>query len=112
MPSLAAYTIYAFGLTSFVFGTLSLISPESSLSTLELPSACIPVTNGTNLAAIAVGIYYTLAAYQENMAFFNLTVPMRLLTTMVFWNQGGPWRGPAAWEGVGALLTWLALVLG
>jgi hypothetical protein len=57
-----------------------------------------------------MGIYYTLAAYEENTTFFILTVPMRLLTTAVFWNQG--WRVPSVWEGSGALLTLAALALG
>lgn len=54
-----------------------------------------------------MGLYYTLAAYQENTAFFCLTVPMRLLTTLVFWSQG--WTMPALWEGGGAILTGAAL---
>lgn len=58
-----------------------------------------------------MGLYYTLAAYQNNTTFFKLTVPMRLLTTIVFWTQGGPWRMPAAWEGLGAISTGLALSL-
>ena len=51
-----------------------------------------------------MGIYYALAAYQENRAFFYLTVPMRLLTfdgvlearwsVEDGWVVGG-WRGGA-----------------
>ncbi|KAK0717806.1 hypothetical protein B0T26DRAFT_710896 [Lasiosphaeria miniovina] len=50
-----------------------------------------------------MGIYYTLGACQNNRAFFLATVPMRLLTTAVFWGQN--WRAAALWEGIGALLT-------
>lgn len=107
----AALTIYAFGVTALTFGIISLLLPEHSLSTLGLQAACLPAANGNALAAIAMGIYYTLAAYQDNVAFFKLTVPMRLLTTFVFWRQGGSWRMPAIWEGLGALSTGLALAL-
>jgi hypothetical protein len=67
---------------------------------------------GNSLAAIAMGIYYTLAAYQENRTFFYLTVPMRLLTSLVFWRQGGEWKIAGAWEGGGALITAGALMVG
>lgn len=59
-----------------------------------------------------MGIYYTLAAYQENRTFFFLTVPMRMLTATVFWSQGGAWKLAGMWEGGGAVVTGLALVLG
>lgn len=67
---------------------------------------------GNSLAAIAMGIYYTLAAYQENRAFFYLTVPMRVLTSTVFWTQGGQWKMAGLWEGGGAVLTAVALMVG
>ena len=59
-----------------------------------------------------MGIYYSLAAYQENRSFFKLTVPMRLLTATVFWGQGGTWKVAGLWEGAGAVLTGLALLAG
>jgi hypothetical protein len=59
-----------------------------------------------------MGIYYTLAAYQENRPFFYLTVPMRLLTSAVFWGLGGGWKIASFWEGGGAVLTAFALVFG
>jgi hypothetical protein len=107
MPSQAAFSIYVFGLTSFIAGVFSLLAPESATAELGFPPIRIPVARGNSLAAIAMGIYYTLAAYQDNKAFFALTVPMRLLTTAVFWSQ--EWTAPAIWEGSGALLTLSAL---
>jgi hypothetical protein len=59
-----------------------------------------------------MGIYYTLAAVQENRAFFKLTVPMRMLTASVFWAQDGGWRMAGLWEGVGAVATGAALYMG
>ncbi len=110
MPSLAAISIYIFGLTCLIAGVFALWDPTSAAAGLGFPSICIPVARGNSLAAIGMGIYYTLAGYQENKTFFWLTVPMRLLTTAVFWNQG--WNTPAIWEGSGALLTLGALTLG
>lgn len=98
MPSLAAFTIYAFGLTAFGAGVYNL--------TLTHPIAAAEM-KANSLAAIAMGIYYPLAAYQENRAFFIATVPMRSLSATVFWNQG--WKDAAIWEGTGAVLTGLAL---
>ncbi|KAK9775909.1 putative EamA domain-containing protein [Seiridium cardinale] len=109
MPSLAAISIYVFGLTAFGAGVFTLLDPASAAAAHGFPSVCMPVARGNSLAAIAMGIYYTLAGYQENTTFFMLTVPMRLLTTAVFWNQG--WTAPAVWEGSGALLTLGALML-
>ncbi|CAJ2501521.1 Uu.00g043740.m01.CDS01 [Anthostomella pinea] len=109
MPSPAALTIYAFGLTALLAGIGSLLDPAGSLPQLGLPYACVAAARGNGLAAIAMGLYYSLAAYQENTAFFAVTVPMRSLTTAVFWAQG--WRLPAVWEGAGALATAFALLL-
>ncbi|KAK7048466.1 hypothetical protein R3P38DRAFT_1866597 [Favolaschia claudopus] len=107
MPSLPALTIYLFGISAFLAGLNGLLNGESQLSLLSLPSDCTPALAGASLAAVAMGIYYSLAAYQENRKFFIATVPMRCLTAVVFWRQG--WSVPAVWEGGGAVLTALAL---
>ncbi|KAE9367619.1 hypothetical protein N431DRAFT_349587 [Stipitochalara longipes BDJ] len=111
MPSPAAWTIYVFGATAFVAGWWQLISPESAVQSLGLSVECVLAANGNSLAAIAMGIYYSLAAYQENRTFFKLTVPMRMLTATVFWGQGGTWKVAGLWEGLGAGLTGLALIV-
>jgi hypothetical protein len=111
MPTLSALTIYIFGFTSLLAGAYNLINSDKALSTLALPSSARPPFDGAALGAIAMGLYYPLAAAQENRKFFILTVPMRLLTAMVFWNHGGVWTTPALWEGFGAALTGAALVL-
>jgi hypothetical protein len=66
---------------------------------------------GNALAAIAMGLYYSLAAYQENRAFFIATVPMRLLTAIVFGRHRGVWKTASFWEGFGAILTLGALIM-
>ncbi|EFQ25746.1 hypothetical protein CGRA01v4_02177 [Colletotrichum graminicola] len=106
-PGVARYTILAFGLSSFIAGVGSLMRPSGALASLNLPAAALPAANGNALAAIAMGVYYTLAVAQENRPFFLATVPMRLASAVVFWRQG--WVGVAAWEGGGAALTLLAL---
>lgn len=111
MPSYTAYTILAFGATSLLSGAYSLLFPDALLSTFSLPASALPAARGNALAAIAMGIYYTLASVQENRAFFAATVPMRLLTATVFWMQGGGWRVPSLWEGIGAGLTGVTLLL-
>ncbi|KAL7793061.1 hypothetical protein V8C37DRAFT_379163 [Trichoderma ceciliae] len=79
------------------------------LESLNLPPGAMPAVKGNALAAIGMGIYYTLAAYQNNTAFFAATVPMRLLTATVFWGQD--WKAASIWEGGGAVLTAAALFL-
>ncbi|KAF7346469.1 putative mfs multidrug protein [Mycena sanguinolenta] len=111
MPSLAASTIYLFGVTAFLLGVNGLLDPSSFLKQLSAPMDCMPFSAGTSLAATAMGIYYTLAAYQENRMFFIATVPMRSLTAVVFWSYGPAWRPGAIWEGGGAVLTAVALGL-
>lgn len=111
MPSLAALSIYAFGITSFLAGVRTLISPTWLLQSSGLPTDCLPPTYGNGLAAVAMGLYYSLAAFQENRAFFWATVPMRWVTASVFWNLGGMWRSAGFWEGGGALLTAACLLV-
>ena len=99
MASPSALTIYLFGATAFGAGVHTLLFSSSPAT---------PEMKANSLAAIAMGIYYPLAAYQENRAFFIATVPMRSLSATVFWQQG--WVEAAVWEGVGATLTGLALI--
>lgn len=98
MASPSALTIYLFGGTAFGAGVYTLL----------FTSPTTPEMKANSLAAIAMGIYYPLAAYQENRAFFIATVPMRSLSATVFWRQG--WVEAAVWEGAGAALTGLALM--
>lgn len=103
-------TILAFGLTSLLAGVTNLLRPTVALASLGLPPEAQPASNAMALAAIAMGLYYPLAAAQENRKFFALTVPMRTLTAAVFWAQGGAWRIPALWEGGGAILTAVVMI--
>ncbi|KAF2663227.1 hypothetical protein BT63DRAFT_484320 [Microthyrium microscopicum] len=112
MPSITAGTIYIFGLTSLCAGFFNILRPRDALSALGLPNlpSVRPASDAMALAAIAMGIYYPLAAAQENRKFFALTVGMRLLTATIFWKNGGPWRTPALWEGLGAITTGVSMI--
>lgn len=111
MPQLTPLTIYVFGVSSFLIGAYNLLNPQTALAALGLPAAAMPASKGNSLAALAMGMYYCLAARRHDRAFFVLTVPMRLLTASVFWNYGDNWTKAALWEGGGAVLTALALTL-
>jgi hypothetical protein len=109
MAPLSTLSMYLFGLTALLAGIFNLLSPEAALSTFSLPSGALPAMNGNSLAAIAMGLYYSLAAWQGNRTFYVLSVPMRCLTAFVFWGQGGQWRIASGWEGGGALMTGMGL---
>lgn len=49
-----------------------------------------------------------LAAYQENRAFFALTLA-RFISASIFWFQGPAWRVIATWEAISAVMTAAAL---
>jgi hypothetical protein len=113
MPSLSATTILLFGTSSLFAGASTLLLPHvalgNTLTAFALPLEALPAVYGNGLAATAMGVYYTLAAYQENKAFFLATVPLRLLTCVAFWNLGDGWRRVASWEGIAAVATGAAL---
>lgn len=109
-PSAVALTGYLFGAMALAAGLAGLRDPAALAARLALAPPCRPALRGNALASLAMGLYYTLAAYQENRAFFVLSVPMRLLSAAVFANQG--WSAAAVWEGAGAVLTAIALIGG
>ncbi|KAI8716567.1 hypothetical protein NCS52_00950800 [Fusarium sp. LHS14.1] len=108
MVSSVQIAITAFGVSAFVSGVSTLINPSYTLDFLDLPLAALPSVRGNALAAIGMGIYYSLAAYQNNTAFFAASVPMRLLSASIFWAQG--WQVASIWEGIGSIATGLALL--
>jgi hypothetical protein len=117
MVSAAATASHVFALTCWVVGTYNLARPQAALVSFGLPAVALPSVNGTSLAAIAMGIYYHLAGFQENRSFFIATVPMRLLTASVFCLAPGAesdetrsvFRIAGFWEGGFAMVTAAAL---
>ncbi|KAJ4258116.1 hypothetical protein NW762_008257 [Fusarium torreyae] len=109
MPSITALTIYVFGLSAFNHGVGNLISQRKALAAKQLPESALPALNAFSVAIIGIGIYYMLAAYQENRTFFAMTLA-RFISASIFWAQGPAWRVIATWEAVSAGLTGAALV--
>ncbi|KAF5700047.1 hypothetical protein FMUND_14490 [Fusarium mundagurra] len=108
MPSITAVTIFIFGLSAFNHGVSNLISPRKALAAKQLQDSALPALNGFSVAIIGIGIYYMLAAYQENRGFFALTLA-RFISARIFWLQGPAWRVIATWEAFSAVLTAIAL---
>ncbi|KAG4293192.1 hypothetical protein FPRO06_12680 [Fusarium proliferatum] len=108
MPSITAVTIFIFGLSAFNHGVSNLISPRKALAAKQLQDSALPALNGFSVAIIGIGIYYMLAAYQENRGFFTLTLA-RFISARIFWLQGPAWRVIATWEAFSAALTAVAL---
>ncbi|KAF5011841.1 hypothetical protein FDECE_2073 [Fusarium decemcellulare] len=108
MPSIAALTIYLFGASAFNHGVSNLVSQRKALVAKQLPDSALPALNGFSVAIIGIGIYYMLAAYQENRAFFTMTLA-RFISARIFWAQGPAWRVIATWEAISAVMTAAAL---
>nr|BAL58287.1 hypothetical conserved protein [uncultured Chloroflexota bacterium] len=117
--------MFFFGLLAFLLGAAGLIAPEILLRVLGFEilsrearlsgdyTLVFPIAS--SMASFNMGIYYMLAAFNELRPFYLWTVPFRLVTFTVFtlavWRGLAPARfiGVAAWEGMGAILTGLAL---
>ncbi|HEX6970470.1 MAG TPA: hypothetical protein VF174_16880 [Micromonosporaceae bacterium] len=123
--SASAWTMAVFGASALLFGILTLVAPDLVLAMLGFE---VPVERAsgdytrTFLAASAVaslnmGVYYLVAVATDWRPFFLFTVPFRLLTCTVFLVlvlvgvAPGRFVGVAAWEGLGALATGLALAV-
>ncbi|KAF2744577.1 hypothetical protein M011DRAFT_470426 [Sporormia fimetaria CBS 119925] len=100
-----AFMIGFFGWSALTTGVLTLLRPSLTTVHLCLPLEAEPAVVASGLAAIAMGVFYILAAVQENRAFFYLSLCTRGLTTCVMYNVGGRWMQVAVWEGFGVLGT-------
>lgn len=63
MRSLTSYTIGLAGAGYTAVGVSSLIYPRTMMDLLAQP---LPVTNVLSVSVLAIGGYYSLAAYQDN----------------------------------------------
>lgn len=115
--SIAALTAYAFGISSTVGGAITLVDPQRILDFLGLASRARVATTGAitrslGLAAVATGVFYITAGYQNNRTFLIISAPLRILTAGIFWREGpGPFRALGIWQGAGALMTAAGLLL-
>ncbi|MEU7893701.1 hypothetical protein AB0B45_12635 [Nonomuraea sp. NPDC049152] len=121
--SVAGWTIAVFGLLAFTLGLFGLIRPDDLLGLLgfQVVEARGPgdytkvYMAASSMAAVNMGVYYMLAAASDWTPFFRWTVPFRLVTFVVFTTLVVTGAAPAEffgvglWEGLGALVTGLAL---
>lgn len=123
--SLSGWTMAVFGVLAAALGVVGLVAPDALLSVMGFE----PVPGGgradgdhtlvfltsSSMAAVNMGVYYVLAALADWKAFFRWTVPFRLLTFTVFTLAVVTGRAPAGflgvglWEGLGAVVTGVAL---
>ncbi|KAH6634384.1 hypothetical protein B0J18DRAFT_17553 [Chaetomium sp. MPI-SDFR-AT-0129] len=104
MPSTAAITIYIFGATAIYQGASILLAPRHALAAKQLPESARPALTSFGVTISGLGIFYTLAAYQENRTFFALTL-FRIPAAIIFGAQGPGWRPMAVWEVFATLAT-------
>ncbi|MFY1696532.1 MULTISPECIES: hypothetical protein [unclassified Solwaraspora] len=123
--SVAGWTIAVFGAMALLLGAVGLVQPDVLLVMLGfdvVPAADRVAGDYTrtfmaasSMASFNMGVYYLLAAVTDWRPFFLFTVVFRLVTTVVFGvlvaAEVAPLRfvGVAAWEGLGAVVTGVAL---
>ena len=104
MPSATAITVYLFGASVVYQGASILFAPRRALAAKGLPESALPSLNAFSVAASGIGLFYILAAYQENKIFFAFSL-LRLPAAVIFWAQGPGWHAMATWEALSTLLT-------
>jgi uncharacterized membrane protein len=121
--SAAGWTIAVFGALAVIMGVVGLVSPDSLLRSLGFEVAADRAAGdytkvfmaASSMASFNMGVYYLLAAAHDWRPFFAFTVAFRAVTVTVFalLVLVGPapdgFLGVAAWEGLGAVATGVAL---
>jgi hypothetical protein len=125
--SLSGWTIAVFGAMALLMGAVGLAQPDILLGLLGFD--VVPAAQradgdytrtfmaASSMASFNMGVYYLLAAVTDWRPFFRFTVVFRLVTTVVFSGlillDVAPARfvGVAAWEGLGAVATGVALLV-
>jgi len=112
-----------FGVLAIIMGVVGLVSPDTLLKSLgfeilsERPPGDYTKTfmAASSMASFNMGVYYLVAVATEWRPFYLFTVIFRLVTFTVFTilvvTDAAPTRffGVAAWEGLGAVATGVAL---
>lgn len=103
MMTPAARTLFQFGLYLLVAGSALLLVPALMLQPLGVPVPADVWVRVVGLLAIALGLYYRVAARAELLAFMRLSVWVRLGVAVVFgaFVLGG--LAPAALLGFGLI---------
>lgn len=121
----SGWTIFIFGSTALIFGVIGLLRPEAVISILGIDSIdrarraagdfTLLFVAASSMASFNMGVYYILAALNNQKAFYSWTVPFRGVTFSVFTilvlTGLAPigWMGIAIWELCGGIATGLAL---
>src|ERR1700754_2887116 len=120
----AGWTMAVFGVLAIVLGVVGLVSPDTLLKMLgfevlgERPAGDYTKTfmAASSMASFNMGVYYLVAVATQWRPFYVFTVAFRLVTFTVFTilvvTDAAPARffGVAAWEGLGAVATGVALL--
>ena len=123
----SGWTMFVFGVLALLLGLVGLIRPELLLSLLGFSvlersaraagDYTIVFMTASSMASFNIGVYYLLAALNDMKKFYLWTVPFRLVTFTVFTilalTGEAPLRflGVGLWEGLGAVVTGIALYL-
>lgn len=121
----SGWTMAIFGVIALLLGLLGLIRPEFLLLILGfvVPDRAarlagdytIVFLTASAMASFNIGVYYILAALNDLKPFYRWTVPLRMLTFVVFTIVVLRGLAPVnfmavgAWELTGAIATALAL---
>jgi len=121
----SSWSMLIFGLMAGALGLIGLLRPEVTLSLLGFEvlergqraagDYTLTFVIASSMAAVNMGIYYVLAAWNNMQKFYLWTVPFRVLTFTVFTLAAVSGLAPinfilvGAWELVGALVTGTAL---
>ena len=84
MMTPAARTLFQFGLYLLVAGSALLLAPARMLQPLGVPVPADVWVRVVGLLAIALGLYYRVAARAELLAFMRLSVWVRLGVAVAF----------------------------
>lgn len=84
MMTPAARTLFLFGLYLLVAGSALLLAPALMLQPLNVPIPADVWVRVVGLLAIALGLYYRVAARAELLAFMRLSVWVRLGVAVAF----------------------------
>lgn len=104
------YAILVAGITSVLTGSIVLLAPTATTSTIISLSAhpqTAPSIQANAVASIATGVYYIIAYHQANQDFYKASIFMRLLFTLVFWieQREGLWWVVSMYNLFGAAIT-------
>src|SRR5690242_8435508 len=121
----SGWTVFIFGLMALLFGLVRPTRPEALFTILGVDNIdraqraagdlTLPFVAASSMASFNMGVYYILAALNNQKAFYNWTVPFRGVTftvfTLIVLTGLAPigWLGIAIWELGGGIATGLAL---